>query len=549
MKSVQVTYLIFKRYEPETPLPLVLFLGVVPGALSWLHLDLSQDAPHVVAHISSTYTAFYAIVLLCIVIYRISPFHPLASYPGPFLHKLSKFRMVWVLFQRRHRCLGVDVRYYQSLHQEYGVSILTGPNELSIVDADAIGPILGGKGFPKGPFWDGRVAPGVTRSLISERDPVEHQRRRRTWNRAFSQTSLQGYEDILRERTLQFVATLETLQGSLDLDQWISFYTFDFMGDMAFRGGFELIRHGEDHTGVVELMDTAFLRNNMTAHVPYTLRYLVMLPSGSHNTKFMDFASERVAIRRREGALRKDLFHHLIDEEGIEPMPPPMNELMSDGLLAIVAGSDTTSHVLVNLFQFIMTHPATYARLQAEIDSAFPPGALPYDTHKQADMPYLEAVINETMRLQPPLPNGAQRSTQRIGARMVGNHFIPAGTQVQINTYALQRDPRYFYPCPEDFFPDRWLEPIQWTPEFREHVTAGEKSGRPFVHDVRAFVPFSFGPAMCVGRPLAYMQMRMVVCAIMRRFHMRIAPGSDLKDYAIAGRGILPTILTPRSSR
>lgn len=74
--------------------------------------------------------------------------------------------------------------------------------------------------------WDGRVAPGVTRSLISERDPVEHLRRRKPWNRAFSTTSLQAYEDILKERTSQFVGHLEKQTYPLDMDQWISFYTY-----------------------------------------------------------------------------------------------------------------------------------------------------------------------------------------------------------------------------------------------------------------------------------------------------------------------------------
>lgn len=57
-------------------------------------------------------------------------------------------------------------------------------------------------------------------------------------------------------------------------------------------------------------------RNNITAHVPYTLRYIAMMPKGaSYNRNFLQFASERVAIRKREGAVRKDLFHHLVSRK------------------------------------------------------------------------------------------------------------------------------------------------------------------------------------------------------------------------------------------
>ncbi|KAJ6553667.1 hypothetical protein B0H10DRAFT_1848822, partial [Mycena sp. CBHHK59/15] len=219
---------IFKRYEPETPLPLVVLLGIVPGVLTAavnVYGNYGCVIPPIFVTVASTYTTFYAILVLCILSYRVSPFHPLAKYPGPFLHKLSKFRMVWILFWRDH--LGVDITYYQSLHKKYGVTVSqkkTGPNELSICDAEAIVPVLGATGFPKGPFWDGRVPPGVTRSLISERDPVEHLRRRKPWNRRFSAASLQGYEEIIRERTIQFVAKLETMEGIVDLDQCISFY-------------------------------------------------------------------------------------------------------------------------------------------------------------------------------------------------------------------------------------------------------------------------------------------------------------------------------------
>lgn len=54
---------------------------------------------------------------------------------------------------------------------------------------------------------------------------------------------------------------------------------------------------------------------------------------------------------------------------------------------------------------------------------------------------------------------------------------------------------------------------------------------------------------MCVGRPLAYIQMRMVVSAVMQRFEMKLPPGKEYENidaYAKAGRGVLPTILTVR---
>jgi cytochrome P450 len=70
-----------------------------------------------------------------------------------------------------------------------------------------------------------------------------------------------------------------------------------------------------------------------------------------------------------------------------------MREVVSEGALAIVAGSDTTSTALCNLFWLLLRHPASYSLLQKEVDQYFPPGENSLDTTKHAGMPYLNAVM------------------------------------------------------------------------------------------------------------------------------------------------------------
>lgn len=126
--SSQTTYAIFKRYEPEKPIPLLFLLGVVPGTLSfslWSYSSASDDLWDLLKVVPATFAAFYTIILSCILLYRASPFHPLAKYPGPFLHRLSKWRMAYILYTRKEN-LGVDITYYQSLHKKYGVSVFFG---------------------------------------------------------------------------------------------------------------------------------------------------------------------------------------------------------------------------------------------------------------------------------------------------------------------------------------------------------------------------------------------------------------------------------------
>ena len=84
-----------------------------------------------------------------------------------------------------------------------------------------------------------------------------------------------------------------------------------------------------------------------------------------------------------------------IDEDGLEPHPPSLRQVVADGNLAIAAGADTTSTVISNVFYCLLTNPTDYARLREEVDNTFPQrdGDDPFDSTKLAKMPFLNAVM------------------------------------------------------------------------------------------------------------------------------------------------------------
>jgi cytochrome P450 len=91
---------------------------------------------------------------------------------------------------------------------------------------------------------------------------------------------------------------------------------------------------------------------------------------------------------------------------------------------------------------------------------------------------------------------------------------IPEWTQLSLHTYSIQRDARYFH-TPEAFLPQRW---------FSKGAPAGE-------HNTAAFIPFSYGPTICAGKNLAQMEMRMVLCWILRLFRFSKAPGVVYEEW------------------
>lgn len=125
--------------------------------------------------------------------------------------------------------------------------------------------------------------------------------------------------------------------------------------------------------------------------------------------------------------------------------------------------------------------------------------------------------------------------------------------------WQVHRDPRYFWPNPEGFEPDRWL------------LNVAQKSPREFRHNIQAYIPFSYGaasllsrvrglmylysgPTNCVGKNLALMEVRMIIAMFFRKFEIRLAPGWDVnewerncKDHFVLTTGRLPVIVTPRT--
>jgi len=113
-----------------------------------------------------------------------------------------------------------------------------------------------------------------------------------------------------------------------------------------------------------------------------------------------------------------------------------------------------------------------------------------FDAAKLGDWkraPYLNACVNEEVRLLPSGPNGMQRVVVTPGGIMASNGMhIPEGTKVSVPTWTVQNDPRSFEK-PWDFIPERWIE----------------GSGFEGAHNTTAFMPFSLGAYSCIGKPPA----------------------------------------------
>lgn len=107
----------------------------------------------------------------------------------------------------------------------------------------------------------------------------------------------------------------------------------------------------------------------------------------------------------------------------------------------IVAGTDTTSVTLTYLLWAVLRNPAVKAKLLAEIDENVHGDT--FGTADAEELPYLQAVMQETLRLYGAAPGGLPRSTPR-GGRVLDGFFMPEGTVVATHAYSLHRNGKVF---------------------------------------------------------------------------------------------------------
>ncbi|NWH74052.1 CP3AT protein, partial [Piaya cayana] len=173
-------------------------------------------------------------------------------------------------------------------------------------------------------------------------------------------------------------------------------------------------------------------------------------------------------------------------------------EILAQALVFVFAGYETSSSTLNFLSYNLATHPDVQQKLQDEIDANLANKATPtYNAIMQ--MEYLDMVVNESLRLFPPVGRLERFCKKTVE---LGGVTIPKGVSVIIPTYVLHRDPGC-WPEPEEFRPERFSK------ENRESF------------DPYTFLPFGAGPRNCIGMRFALLMVKVAVVVLLQNFSFR----------------------------
>ncbi|HRJ75487.1 MAG TPA: cytochrome P450, partial [Anaerolineales bacterium] len=172
------------------------------------------------------------------------------------------------------------------------------------------------------------------------------------------------------------------------------------------------------------------------------------------------------------------------------------DEIVGHSAIFFTAGHETSSNALAWTFFLLSQHPHVMEKLRLEIDRVLGSASPSIDHLKH--MPYLDAIVKESLRLMPPAPLSARMVAQPVE---VGGYQLPVGTEVVFSAFHTHRDAS-IYENPNQFIPERW-EKI--------NPTAYE------------YIPFSTGIRSCVGMPLALMEIPIILAMVFQKFRLELS--------------------------
>jgi cytochrome P450 len=236
-----------------------------------------------------------------------------------------------------------------------------------------------------------------------------------------------------------------------------------------------------------------------------------------------------ISRRRATGERGDDVLSLLIDATDEDGQAALTDLQIRDEVMTLLfAGHDTTTSTIAFMFYELARHPDVVDRLLAEQNTQLAGNALPTPSQLMGDgLPYLEQVLDETLRLYPPAWVGPRRS---IAPFELAGHTVPGGAFVNYCSWASHRLPDVF-PDPHSFRPERF------TPEAKAALPRG------------AYIPFGGGSRTCIGMRFGQLEIRTIATLILSRF--ALAPPPDFRLTirqmpTISPREGLPMVVAPR---
>jgi len=207
------------------------------------------------------------------------------------------------------------------------------------------------------------------------------------------------------------------------------------------------------------------------------------------------------------GTDRVDFMSYILkynDEKGMTA-----KEIESNASILIIAGSETTATFLSGITFNLLRTPWVLRKLTDLVRTTFP-NESDINIVNVQQLEYFTACVEEGFRTYPPVPSGLPRVTTKEG-NMICGRYVPPNTIVYVTQWAAYSSASNFAD-PHMFVPERWTKnpPAKYADDNKNVLQ-----------------PFSVGPRNCIGRNLAYAEMRLILARMLWNFDLELQPDSQ----------------------
>ncbi|CAL5870646.1 uncharacterized protein PFLUO_LOCUS4886 [Penicillium psychrofluorescens] len=364
-------------------------------------------------------------------------------------------------------------------------------------------------------------------NVFSQTDNAEHERRRKQMAPGYSGRENTHLEGSVDERLQDFLNLIRSKYVSsdrqvvpMDLAKKVQYFTLDVISSVGLGTAFGMLQSDQDVDNYLQSSEEGLAIGNTAlamgftwiTQAPFIGRFVAPSPKDNNGFGKMMAACFRLVDERAASSTdeRSDMLASFM-RHGLKG-----DELRTEALEQIIAGSDTTAGAIRGTLLHIMTNPRVYFKLQREVDDAVRDGRAPSTgegliTAAQAkQLPYLQAVIREALRLWPPVANIFSRDVPAEGDTLVldgESIFLPGGTCIGYSAYAMHRSEEIYGKDAKAFRPERWLESDPAT--LAVMVRTND-------------LIFGHGKFQCLGKAVAQIEIGKTVFELLRNFDLAL---------------------------
>jgi cytochrome P450 len=337
---------------------------------------------------------------------------------------------------------------------------------------------------------------------------------------AFAPGHVLTYESVVNDTMEILTKQLEKHGPVVEMVEWLRYFMVDTLSRIAFSEDLGFMANREDIDGTLAGAQQRFDHWHYWLAVPYLERLIfknpIVLQFTKPSSRLATLALQKTGARKQQGNETGE-FHDLLSQylQAGEKDPEVIDSMTVIGLTisTIHAGADTTAATTSMFFEHILRHPAKLAKLEGELATA--PLSQPPTFTELNKLPYLDACIKESMRLQTISGDMLERVVGNSGAEIAGS-WVPGGTVVAVSSHVINRDESIWGSRTDMYNPDRWIE--------------ADKAQRRRME--RSLIAFGAGKRMCIGQHIAWLEMKKLIPRLLTTYKVRTANCPGQKQHS-----------------